>query len=268
MSNNYVPPTNPIGMPPQQPGAPEPKKGGKLLIGIVIGCGGLIIVGVLIFALGGFFLWNKAKEAGLDPDLIQKKPALAVAKMMVAANPDVELVSVDDDKGLITVKDKKTGETVTVNLEEAQKGKLVFKKDGKDEVTIEAKGNETAGSVEVKSAEGTAKFGSGSIEKLPDWLPAYPNVQTVGSYTTQNAEGEAGGFHFSTKDSPTQVVSFYEEGLKKSGMTVNTNILNQNGKVTGGMATGENSTKKQTAIITAMVSDEGTQVTVAFDNKK
>src|SRR3989442_6898071 len=137
--SNYAPPTTPIGMQPQQPGMPEPKKGGKLLIGIVIGCGGLIIVGIIAFALGGFFLWNKAKQAGLDPDLIEKKPALAVAKMMVAANPDVELVSVDDEKGVITVKDKKTGETLTVDLDEAQQGRLVFKQEGKGEVTIEAK---------------------------------------------------------------------------------------------------------------------------------
>src|SRR5712691_1946207 len=148
--SNYVPPTTPIGMQPQQPGMPEPKKGGKLLIGIVIGCGGLIIVGILVFVLGGFFLWNKAKQAGLDPDLIEKKPALAIAKMMVAANPDVELVSVDDEKGLITVKDKKTGKTMTVNLEEAQQGKITFKDDDKnEEVTLEAKGEGDTGSLEV-----------------------------------------------------------------------------------------------------------------------
>ena len=34
------------------------------------------------------------KELGLDPQLMQKNPALAIAKRMVEANPDVfELVS-------------------------------------------------------------------------------------------------------------------------------------------------------------------------------
>ena len=33
------------------------------------------------------FVVNKAKQAGLDPDLIKKNPALAAAKLAVAANP-------------------------------------------------------------------------------------------------------------------------------------------------------------------------------------
>src|SRR5438128_5546799 len=211
MSSNHVPPTTPFGGTPQQPPAQPAKKGSKVLIGIVVGCGALIIIGIIIVVVGGFFVWNKAKQAGLDPDLIQKRPALAVAKMMVAANADIELVSVDDDKGLITVRDKKTGETVTVNLDEAEKGKVVFKQEGKGEVSIEANGYESKGSLEVKTPEGTAKFGSGSIDKLPDWLPAYPGTQPEGSYSAKTAEGESGGFHFTTKDSPEKVIGFYED---------------------------------------------------------
>ncbi len=266
--SNYVPPTTPIGVPPpQQPGAPQPKKGSKVLIGIVVGCAGLIVITIVIFVAGGFFVWNKAKQAGLDPDLIQKKPALAVAKMMVAANPDIELVSVDDEKGLITVKDKKTGETVTVNLDDAQKGKVVFKKDGEDEVSIEAKGDESNGSVEVKSSAGSAKFGTGSVDKIPDWVPLYPEAQPVGSYSAQNKDGASGGFHFATKDPPNKVISFYEDGFKRAGLTVNTNLLTQNGKTTGGLATGEDSGKKRTASVNAIADEEGTQVTVFYEMK-
>src|SRR6476620_7608924 len=145
--SNYVPPTTPIGGPPgpqfpaqQQFPPPPPQKKSNVLVWVVAGCGTFVVISVIVVFLGGYFIWNKAKEAGLDPELMQKRPALAVAKMMVAANPDVELVSVDDEKGLITVKDKKTGKTVTVNLEEAQKGKITFKGDDKDdEVSIEAK---------------------------------------------------------------------------------------------------------------------------------
>ncbi|HSQ20017.1 MAG TPA: hypothetical protein VLR92_06545, partial [Blastocatellia bacterium] len=59
----------------------------------------------------------------------------------------------------------------------------------------------------------------------------------------------------------------YEEGLKRAGLTVNTNLLQQNGKSTGGMATGEDSTKKRTAYINAGVSEAGTEVTVIFTTK-
>lgn len=264
--SNYVPPTTPIGgpagqqFPPQQSFPPPPQKKSNVVVWVLAGCGTFIVVGVIAVMLLSYFVWNKAKE-------FEKNPAFAIAKMMVSANPDVELVSEDEEKGLLTIRDKKTGETVTVNLEEVQEGKLSFKKDGKDEVTLEAKGDESKGSFEVKSAEGTAKFGSGSVDKLPDWLPAYPDTKTEGSYSAQTRDGETGGFHFLTKDTPNKVISFYEEGLKQAGLTVNTNIMQQNGKTTGGMAAAEDSNKKRTAYINAVAGDEGTWVNVAFSMK-
>jgi hypothetical protein len=235
---------------------------------VLVGCGSFLIIGIIAVLLGGYFVWNKAKQAGFDPDLIQNKPALAVAKMIVAANPDIELVSADDEKGTITVRDKKTGETVTVNLDDAKQGKIRFKKDGEDEVTIEAKGDESKGSLEVKSAEGNAKFSTGSAERLPDWLPVYPDVQLVGSYSAQNKDGQSGGFHFATKDSPSKIISFYEDGLKRAGMVVNTNLLQTNGKISGGMATGEDTKTKRIVSVNAIPNEEATQVTVVYEVKQ
>lgn len=275
--SNYVPPTTQIGpavdtggqgFPPQQQFPPPPQKKSNALTWILVGCGSFIIIGIIVVFLGGWFVWNKAKEAGIDPDLITNKPALAVAKMVVATNPELELVSVNDEKGVITVKNKKTGEVFTVNLEAAENGKIVFKKEGEDEVTIEAKGDESKGSLEVKSAEGNVKMGTGSIDKLPDWLPIYPDVQLVGSYSAQNKEGQSGGFHFATKDPPNKIVSFYEDGLKRAGMTVNTNLLQTNGKVSGGMATGEDTSRKRIVSVSAIPNEEGTQVTVVYEVKQ
>src|SRR5580704_2582827 len=53
---------------------------------------------------------------------------------------------------------------------ETRDGKLVLKQDGKD-VVISSGG--TSGSVEVKSADGTVKFGAGADAKAPGWLPNY-----------------------------------------------------------------------------------------------
>src|SRR5205809_3119634 len=167
--SNYVPPTTPIGgpagqqFPPQQQfPPPPPQKKSNVLVWVIAGCATFVVIGIIAVFLGGYFVWNKAKEAGLDPELMQKRPALAEAKMMVEAKPDVELVSVDDEKGLITVKDKKTGKTLTVNLDEAEQGKIVFKDDKNEEVTLEAKGGGDAGSVVVKCKEGPAQCGGAS----------------------------------------------------------------------------------------------------------
>lgn len=263
--SNYVPPTTPIGGPAGQPFAqpsypPPPKKKSNVVVWVLAGCGTFVVLGVIAVMALSYFVWNKAKE-------FEKNPAFAVAKMMVSANPDVELVSADEEKGLITVKDKKTGEVLTVNLDDVENGKLTFNKDGEDSLTFEAKGDETRGSLEVKSAKGTARFGSGSVSKLPDWLPAYPGSEPEGSYSAQTKDGDSGGFNFLTMDAPNKVISFYEEGLERAGLTVTTNIMQQSGKATGGMAAGEDSDKKRTAYINAVVGDEGTRVTVVFTTK-
>ena len=64
------------------------------------------------------------------------------------------------------------------------------------------------------------------------------------------------------------MISFYEDSLKKAGLTVTTNILHTNGKVTGGMATAETSNKKRTAYINVFTAEEGTQANVVFEVKQ
>lgn len=264
--SNYVPPTTPIGgptgqpFPPQQSFPPPPPKKSKAIVWVLAGCGTFVLLGVIAVIALSYFVWNKAKE-------FEKNPAFAIAKMTVSADPDVELVSADEEKGLLTIRDKKTGEVITVNFEDVQSGKLTFKKDGEDEVTLEAKADEESGSFAVKTADGTAKFGSGSVEKLPDWLPAYPATKLEGSYTAQTKDGDSGGFHFLTSDAPNKVIGFYEDALQRAGLTVTTNIVQQGGKSTGGMAAGEDADKRRTAYINAVVGDEGTKVTVAYVTK-
>ncbi len=272
--SNYVPPTTPIGgpagqpFPPQQSFPPPPQKKSNVWVWVLAGCGTFIVIGVIAVFLGGYFVWNKAKEAGLDPELMQKKPALAVAKMMVATNPDVELVSVDEEKGLITIKDKKTGKTITVNLDEAKSGKITFKGEGKDEeVTLEAKGEGETGSLEVKTKEGSAKFVAGSAATLPNWFPSYPGANVQVTVSAQGKDGEGGSFGFSTTDSIGQVVKFYEDNLKQAGLKVTTNTVQQNGVVSMGSLTGEDEGKKRTAFISAIAEKGQTQVTVVFASK-
>lgn len=263
--SNYVPPTTPIGGPtgqpiPQPSYPPPPKKKSNVVVWVLAGCGTFVVLGAIAFMALSYFVWNKARE-------LEKNPAFAVAKMMVSANPDVELVSADEEKGIITVKDKKSGEVFTVNLDDVENGKLTFKKDGEEAMTFEATGDESKGSLEVKSAEGTARFGSGSVDKLPDWLPAYPGSEPEGSYSAKSKEGASGGFNFLTADDPNKVISFYEKSLERAGLTVTTNIMQQSGKPTGGFASGEDSSQKRTAYINAAAGEDGTRVNVVFTIK-
>src|SRR5262249_29960475 len=194
------------------------------------------------------------KEAGLDPDLIQRKPALALAKMAVAGNPDVEMVSVDEAHDQITVRDKKSGKTMVVNVRQAADGKISFTGEDGQEVTLEAKGNGAGnGIVSVKTKEGTAQFGSGTSATLPSWLPSYPGASVQGNFSTKTSDGEGGSVSFATSDTPEQVAKFYEAALREAGLKPNTNSITANGIVS--LTTVSAESESRTVSVTAIPGD-------------
>src|SRR5271169_5469124 len=124
----------PPPMPPSG-GPPVAKKSNVLLwvLAIIGGCVALIIIAVVA---GGLFLVHKAKQAGVDPELFQRNPALAATKMMTAMNPNVEFVSVDEGKQEIVLREKKTGNTYTISYDDARKGRFKMKENGTETVVI------------------------------------------------------------------------------------------------------------------------------------
>ncbi len=254
MASN-VPPMPP---PPPPPGAglPAPKKVSPV-VWILGGCAVLVVLCVLVMALGGLFLFHKVRQAGLDPDLIQRHPELAAVKMMVAVNPDAELVNIDEDKGVVIVRNKKTGETVTMNFEDIKRGKISFESGGK-KVEMEGHGEGDTGSFTVKSDQGTATFGAGAV-KMPAWLPAYGGANVQG-LSTQTAGGTGGTFSFKASDGFDKVVEFYKDALQKAGLTVE--VMQHPG---GALLTGR--TGGRTATINVMTDGSGSAVSGTFEDK-
>ncbi len=165
---------------------------------------GLFILGGVATVGLGWFAWHKVKQAGLDPELMQKNPGLAITKMIAAMNPDVEVLHTDDGAGTITVRDKKTGKVSTVTFDQARNGKFSF----------------TATDESGKRA--TVEFGA-DANRLPSWVPAYPGSKVEGTFAMRGngAEGSGGSFTFTTSDAPAQVMSFYQDKAKDLGMKVN-----------------------------------------------
>jgi hypothetical protein len=228
-------------VPPVPPaGGAQPAKKKSPLVYILIGCGGVIVlIGVLVVAAISFGLY-KAKQAGLDPDLIRKNPAVAMVKMAVAANPDAELVSLDEDRGIVTIRDKKTGKTVTMNFEDIKQGKISFEGEG---------------------GEGSASIG-GPVD-LPSWFPSYPGATPQGTFSLQDNTGDSSGFHFTTQDSPAQVFQFFEAGLKKAGLTVEAS-----GTGNGGLISAHDENQEREAVVNVSAGSNGTQVSGTFKSKK
>lgn len=238
-------------VPPPPPAAAQPPKKTSPLVWVLLGCAGFILlIGIAAIVLLSYGV-----------HVFQRNPAAALARIALAANPNAEVVSVDDDHGRVVIRDKRTGKTVTLNLEDVKKGRISFEGENGEKVTIQGEGE--SGAMKVQSSEGTATFGAGGPVKLPAWFPAYAGVTPRGTYSVSDNTSDAAGFQFTTKDSPEQVLQFYETGLKSAGLKVTT--MKQDN---GGMVTGQDEGEQRQALVTVSVADGATQVTGTFKSKK
>src|SRR5258708_14743318 len=106
---------------PETSGVTHPAKKSNVLMWVLGGCGTLILLVIIAFVGLGMWGMHKVKEAGLDPELMKKNPGLATARMTVAMNKDLELISSDDSAGTIVGRDKKTGKTATMKFDAEKK---------------------------------------------------------------------------------------------------------------------------------------------------
>jgi hypothetical protein len=258
MSTNppSMPPYQPQGYPGQYPPPPMKKKTSPW-VWVLVGLGVFILLSGIAVVGAGYFFFNKAKQAGFDTDLMQRNPALASVKMMAALNPDIEVLNIDDDKGIVHVRDKKSGKSFTVNLEDAKKGKFSFQEDGKAPVTITASGNGNDGTLEIKSSDGTMKMGGGGAAKVPTWMPDYPGSSPTATFSQKSADTEMGNYTFKTSDPVDKVSKFYEEGLKSAGFKITT-TMSHDGDKAGGLVSGEAGGKTASVAI----GSEGSETTV------
>lgn len=271
----------PAGAPPTPPAGAG--SGAKIVLWIVggfVGFGVLCIIGIMVvFSL----VVHKAKQSGLDPELMKNNPGLAVAKLAVTANPDVEMISSNDSAGTMVVRDKKTGQVLKLKFDPEKKSMVVTDENGKtatftadtqnsrlqvtgpDGKTASITADAQAGKVEVKGPDGSIKMGAGT-DKSPSWVPVYPgsNPQTVFSASSGNQR--SGTYGFVTQDSVDKVLNYYASSLKSGGMTTSTTTTTTDGKV-GGLVSGEDSGKNNTVLVTAANDKDGTHVSVNFSTK-
>jgi len=141
-------------------------------------------------------------------------------------------VSTDYTKGTITMRDKKTGETLTMDATRVKEGRFAFK-DGKGkELRINALAG-GSGTVQVQGPEGQATFGAGTKDQAPAWLPTYPGVPVEGVASITGKDGSSGTVVQRTTDSPAQVFGAFEKSLTADGFTVGTVHTSDGGMVIG-----------------------------------
>jgi hypothetical protein len=238
--------TQPPPMP--MPAGPVPRKTSPL-VWILVAVLGLFVLGFIGVVGTGFFLVHKARQAGIDPDLMRRNPGLAVGKLIAAANPDAEVVSTNDAAGTITVRDKKTGKVVTMTFDQAKSGGLKFS--AQDE-------NGQTANIEI----------GGDANKLPSWIPAYPGSSGQGTFSIRgnanDGSGEGGNFTFTTKDPASKVMSFYQDKAKDLGMKADlTTTADKGGMI---VASDPDGTRSLTVVVGE--SSGETTVNVTYGRKK
>jgi len=85
------------------------KKGLSGLAWLGIGCGGLILLAIVGFAVAAFFFGGKVRDFAKDA---QKNPTKATASMMVSMGVG-EMVAEDDVNKRYTVREKQSGKLTT-----------------------------------------------------------------------------------------------------------------------------------------------------------
>lgn len=260
MSN--IPPVPEIPVPPV-PGAAAPpaKKGKGPLFWILLGCGGLTVMVIIVVLAITLFVGSKWKEFSADAE---KNPTIAAARFIVKMNPDLEEVESDADAGTITIRNKKTGETITMNAQDIKDGKLSFKTSDGEEVNIQGGGKD--GSFTVDSNKGSVSFGGKDASEVPDWVPRYSGVEFQGVFHSSNDEEMTGTVRFNANDSLDDVINFYRSELESAGYQIETSSFEQGGNRAEALTA--TSQDGRTVSVHAVRVNDRTDVTLSYSEKK
>ncbi|HXO25999.1 MAG TPA: hypothetical protein VOA80_01515 [Thermoanaerobaculia bacterium] len=250
---------------PPPPGAPPPpKKGMGPLAWIGIGCGVIILIGIIVMGAGAYLFKTKI----VDP--LKDNPSLVAAKLVIQASPDLELVSEDAKAQTLTIHNKKTNETVVVSLEDAKNGRFKFSSNGKGASSVDfSQQGISVKTQDEKGKESTFVAGAGAPKDLPTWLPTYPGATVQGGFSTKSAEATVQTFGLTTADSPDKVIAFYQDQLKNNGLTVllpTTTAVG--GQTTIASLTADSPDKKRHVQLVVQASGGKTQASVNYEEKQ
>jgi len=109
------------------------------------GCGAIVFVVLAIVGAVLFTVWKKSNEYLSHPEMFE-------AERAVAANPDLEVASMDAENGTMTIRHKESGETMTLSAVDVRDGNFGFP--SHEGAKADAKG-ETDKTTLVKVAEPT-----------------------------------------------------------------------------------------------------------------
>lgn len=210
-----------------------PAKKTSPLVWVLLGCLGLILLAALAAAGSCYFLGRKAKQVA---ERFEQNPVQQSAEMIVRLNPDLELVESDPERGTMTIRQKSTGETVTVDFEDVQRGEIRFStEEGEGSIALNQQGLE----IDTPDAEGTGRRTTsiGSDSAPPAWVPVFPGATAAGGMRSRSDGRTDGTATYDVDAEPAEILAFYESELRDLGLSVERQDFSY-GTETGGMVSG------------------------------
>jgi len=193
----------------------EKKKGLSPLAWVGIGCLGLLVMGGIVATILTVFVVGKVKEVASE---MQDDPVATTAKLLAAANPDIELVAADKENRTVTFRDVKTGQELTFGYDDIEQGRVTFSS-GSETAELEVEpGDDGSGGLTVRTSEGTATFSAGDDADLPDWVPVYPGTIPKSNFAAESGGQTTGTFTFTSDADLESILDFYEGEAKNAGL--------------------------------------------------
>jgi len=210
---------------PQQP----PKKGLSPLAWVGIGCLGLLVVGGIAATVATVFVVGKVKQVASE---MEDDPVATTAKLLAAANPDIELVSADKENRMVTFRDVNTGQVLTFGYDDIEQGRVTFSS-GSETAELEVTpGDDGSGGLTVKTSEGTATFSAGGdASNIPDWVPVYPGVAPTSNFSAEGTGQFTGTFSFTSDADVDSILDFYDEQVKGVGLETKSRTTTADGAI-------------------------------------
>lgn len=226
---------------------------------VAIGCGGITVLAVLaVLGMVAFGLFV-AKDIVEEMD---GEPVRAIAEMAIGQDPNLEII--DSDEGTFTIREKSTGEEITIDFEDIMEGKLSFSTE-EGNIRVEALGEEEGG-VTLTGPEGDIRIGAdASLDDVPGWVPLYPDAEeTMGNFHMVSDEGLNGVVSQLTKDDLAKILEWFKKWLEDRGFDSSSQTISTGDEGSFATLTAEMADEGYGLSIVIAEADEGTSVTVTY----
>jgi biopolymer transport protein ExbD len=202
----------PTPPPPIPPAVPAKSSNRGLIIVLCILGGLLLLVGGCVTTC----VYYGAKKASEYAQTAEKNPAFATVSLIASLSPDISVVSKDAASGKITLRNTKSGETVTLDTNEYTPEKIgrVVEEFARG-LPVSAEGDSAPSETgEAPLSITLAKDGTMEINGSPSTLAALPELARQAKRTNQDAMV----LIISDSDSPVPKLTQVVEILRKEGL--------------------------------------------------